>query len=98
MPPLPHATCPLCGKSVAVRTTGQLREHHLAGRKCEGSAQKIATYPVVKVSQPYGPAKLAEEREHRPSANPERPELVKVVYLDSRTAAWISSTRILRAR
>lgn len=29
MPPLPKATCPVCTKTVALRVTGQLREHHI---------------------------------------------------------------------
>lgn len=53
-------------------------------------------YPIVRVEQPVGPPKRAEVRERRPSSNPDRPELVKVVYVDSRTAAWISSARIIR--
>lgn len=29
MPPLPRADCPVCGKSVAVRVGGKLREHYV---------------------------------------------------------------------
>lgn len=54
MPPLPRATCSVCGKEVAVRSNGELREHHVYRpqaeqdptttlgrmRKCEGSGSK----------------------------------------------------------
>jgi len=53
MPPLPRAECPVCQKSVAVRTGGQMREHYVYRpqaeqdpsttlgrmRVCEGSGQ-----------------------------------------------------------
>jgi len=54
--PLPRGTCPVCGKSVALRTNGALREHYVYKpqreqrpaetmgrvRVCEGSAGKPA--------------------------------------------------------
>ena len=53
------------------------------------------TWPIVIVAQPVGPPRLAEERDRKPSSNPERPELVKVVYLGTRTCTWISAERVI---
>ena len=41
---VPRATCHVCGRSVTVRVTGQLRVHRLIGRRrampgCAGSGQ-----------------------------------------------------------
>lgn len=40
--PLPRGKCPVCGKSVALRKEGVLREHQWRGAnsgKCEGSGK-----------------------------------------------------------
>lgn len=42
MTPLPRATCPRCGREVAVRVGGKLREHrahHYATALCPGSGK-----------------------------------------------------------
>jgi len=48
MPSLPRAECPVCGKQVAVRKHGELREHYVywpqaerdtSGRVCDGSGR-----------------------------------------------------------
>lgn len=47
MPPLPKAECPTCGKTVAVRRNGVLREHQLpfSGQKCPG--EQDTNLPLV---------------------------------------------------
>jgi hypothetical protein len=56
---------------------------------------ELEEYPRrVQVVQPVGKPRWAEARERRPSSNPERPDVVKVVYEGSRTSAWVSAARI----
>ena len=43
MASLPRATCPICGRDVAVRVNGALREHMLPGdlvNLCPGSGEQ----------------------------------------------------------
>lgn len=43
MTPLPRARCPLCGRHVALRVLGRLREHLIEplGDKCPGSGLTV---------------------------------------------------------
>ncbi len=45
MPPLPRAECPVCGRWVAVRKRGQLREHrNVYDGFCAGAGQVATRY------------------------------------------------------
>lgn len=48
----------------------------------------------VQVSQTSGPNRWAEARERRPSSNPDKDDLIKVVYEGSRTSAWVTEPRV----
>lgn len=102
MPPLPRGTCPFCGATVALRKGELVREHKTPGGinvrgLCPGSGRPTG-YQIVKVRPPAsvgGAPSEAEVRERQPNPIEGRPERVKVVYLHSRTGAWVSGDRII---
>lgn len=56
MTPLPRAICPVCGREVAVRVAGELREHTTASAElrghrpiCSGSGRKVGPEWAVKL-------------------------------------------------